>query len=52
MEGGIYVQTGDAAAQLGEKGAYQVLQPRIQRIAAKHNAKGVTDAQFQVILYY
>lgn len=42
-------QTGDAAVQLGEKGAYQVLDSKLQKLAATHINAGVTDDQFEVI---
>lgn len=43
------LQTGDAAVQLGEKGAYQALDSKLQKLAATHINAGVTDDQFEVI---
>lgn len=45
----VFKLTGDAAAQLGEKGAYELLQSRLHSLAAKHLSKGVQDAHFEVV---
>jgi hypothetical protein len=42
------VQTGDAAVQLGDKGAYEILESRLYKLAAKHLSNGVQDAHFEV----
>ncbi len=42
------VQTGDAAVQLGEKGALEVLGPVVKKLATKHVTAGVVDAHFEV----
>jgi hypothetical protein len=42
------VQTGDAAVQLGEKGALEVLGPALKKLATKHVTAGVADAHFEV----
>ncbi len=42
------VQTGDAAVQLGEKGALEVLGPVLKKLATKHVTAGVADAHFEV----
>jgi hemoglobin-like flavoprotein len=44
----VFLMTGDAAIQLGEKGTYQVLDSRLQKLAATHINAGVTDDQFEV----
>uniref|UniRef100_A0A7I4CA54 Globin domain-containing protein n=1 Tax=Physcomitrium patens TaxID=3218 RepID=A0A7I4CA54_PHYPA len=44
----VFMMTGDAAVQLGEKGAYQVLESKLQKLAATHVNAGVTDDQFEV----
>ena len=45
-------QTGDAAVQLGEKGAYHVLDSKLQKLAATHINAGVTDDQFEVTMIF
>ena len=44
----ISCQTGDAASQLGEKGAYEIIEPQLKKLAAKHVSSGVADAHFEV----
>ena len=44
----IFCQTGDAASQLGEKGAYEIMEPQLKKLAAKHVSSGVADAHFEV----
>ena len=41
-------QTGNAASQLGEKGAYEIMEPQLKKLAAKHVSSGVADAHFEV----
>lgn len=41
-------QTGDAAVQLGEKGALEALGPGLKKLATKHVTAGVVDAHFEV----
>ena len=43
-----HLQTGDAASQLGDKGAYEIIESRLQKLAAVHLSKGVIDAHFEV----
>lgn len=45
----VFLMTGDAAVQLGEKGVYQVMDSRLQKLAATHNNAGVTDDQFEIV---
>ncbi|KAG0579634.1 hypothetical protein M758_4G111400 [Ceratodon purpureus] len=45
----VFRLTGDAAAQLGDKGAYEILESRLHKLAAKHLSKGVQDAHFEVV---
>ncbi|NP_001413489.1 anaerobic nitrite reductase GLB0 [Physcomitrium patens] len=45
----VFMMTGDAAVQLGEKGAYQVLESKLQKLAATHVNAGVTDDQFEIV---
>lgn len=42
------MQTGNAAVQLGDKGAFEVLESGLHKLAAKHLSKGVEDAHFEV----
>ena len=44
----IFGQTGNAASQLGEKGAYEIMEPQLKKLAAKHVSSGVADAHFEV----
>lgn len=45
----VFLMTGDAAVQLGEKGTYQVLDSKLQKLAATHVNAGVTDDQFEIV---
>lgn len=45
----VFLMTGEAAVQLGEKGTYQALDSRLQKLAATHIKAGVTDDQFEIV---
>lgn len=45
----VFRLTGDSAAQLGDKGAFELMKPRLQSLGAKHLAKGVQDVHFEVV---
>jgi hemoglobin-like flavoprotein len=45
----VFRMTGDAASQLGDKGAFEILKPQLQKLAAKHVTTGVADAHFEVV---
>lgn len=45
----VFRLTGNAAVQLGDKGAFEVLESGLHKLAAKHLSKGVEDAHFEVV---
>lgn len=45
----VFSLTGNAASQLGEKGAYEIMEPQLKKLAAKHVSSGVADAHFEVV---
>jgi hemoglobin-like flavoprotein len=45
----VFLMTGDAAIQLGEKGTYEVLDSKLHKLATTHVNAGVTDDQFEIV---
>lgn len=45
----VFKLTGDSASQLADKGEFELIESRLRRLGAKHLAKGVQDAHFEVV---